>query len=259
MTAAPKTRLCVRADDAGLCPSVNAGTLDAVARGLVRSVEILAVAPWFHHAAAGLAGLGADVGVHLALTSEWDGCRWRPLTAGRSFTEPDGTMHRTVVPWPDRPGVRCLRECKANLREVEAELRAQIELVRTVLGGQVTHLSRHMYGPTCRPDWLAIVRRLAAEYRLPLDLDDGTWHPHFAGPAWLEALPPGAHRVICHVSRPGPDVAALGCPGNTCVEAFRGDSLRAVTNAEALAIVERRGIELVSCGELFAERARRAP
>ena len=41
---------------------------------------------------------GLDVGVHLALTSEWDNVKWRPLTAAPSIVDEDGYLMPMVQP-----------------------------------------------------------------------------------------------------------------------------------------------------------------
>src|SRR5215217_6577424 len=66
-------RLLVRADDMGAAQSVDSATIDAYRNGVVRSAEVIVPGPWFLDAVRLLkANPGLDVGVHLALTSEWE-------------------------------------------------------------------------------------------------------------------------------------------------------------------------------------------
>ena len=97
-------------------------------------------------------------GVHLTLTSEMKGYRWRPLTrppAAAGLTDADGFFH------PDVATVRA----RAAPEAVEAELRAQIEAALGA-GIDVTHLDDHM-GTVLAPEFVAIYVRVAADYRLP--------------------------------------------------------------------------------------------
>ena len=66
-------RLIVRADDMGSFQASNGASLRSATHGIVTSVEVMAVAPWFPEAARMLReNPGIDVGLHLVLTSEWD-------------------------------------------------------------------------------------------------------------------------------------------------------------------------------------------
>src|SRR5437764_7164064 len=78
--AAPP-RLIVRGDDMGFSHSGNEAILKCCREGIETSVEVLAPSPWFPEAARMLAEHpGVDVGVHLALSSEWDNVKWRPVS-----------------------------------------------------------------------------------------------------------------------------------------------------------------------------------
>jgi hypothetical protein len=49
---------------------------------------------------------GADVGVHLALTSEWDNLKWRTLTDCPSLRDESGCFYPMTFPNPSYPGSR---------------------------------------------------------------------------------------------------------------------------------------------------------
>src|SRR5437899_2642480 len=66
-------RLIVRGDDMGFSHSGNEALIKCFREGIETSIEIIAPSPWFPEAVRLLAGNpNVDVGVHLALTSEWD-------------------------------------------------------------------------------------------------------------------------------------------------------------------------------------------
>ena len=66
-------RLIVKADDMGAAHGINVGTIDAYKNGVVTTTNVIVPGPWFPEAARMLReNPGLDVGVHLAITSEWE-------------------------------------------------------------------------------------------------------------------------------------------------------------------------------------------
>lgn len=72
-------RLIIRGDDMGFSHSGNLAICDCYQKGIVTSVEVIVPSPWFPEAVAMLKESTVDVGIHLALTSEWDNVKWRPV------------------------------------------------------------------------------------------------------------------------------------------------------------------------------------
>jgi len=169
-------RVVIHEDDVGMSHGANTAFVELCKLGTCSSGSVMVPCPWFPEAAAIAAGdPSLDVGVHLTLTSEQVPYRWRPLTAppkSAGLTDDQGYF------WPDVPHAR-----KAAPEAVEAELRAQIE---TALAGGIdpTHFDAHM-GTAQMPEFVAISRRLAAEYRVPMLLvkDLTRYNPaSYAGP-----------------------------------------------------------------------------
>src|ERR687896_735737 len=87
----PGIRLIVKGDDMGAAHGINAATIDAYQRGVLTTTNVIVPGPWFPEAVRLLKENPAlDVGIHLALTSEWDNVKWRPLTAAPSIVDEDG-------------------------------------------------------------------------------------------------------------------------------------------------------------------------
>ena len=169
-------RVVIHEDDVGMSHGANTAFVELSALGTCSSGSVMVPCPWFPEAAAiASANPALDVGVHLTLTSEQVPYRWRPLTApprSAGLTDDQGYF------WPDVPRAR-----KAAHEAVEAELRAQIE-VALAAGIDPTHFDAHM-GTAQMPEFVAISRRLAAEYRVPMLLvkDLSGYNPaSYAGP-----------------------------------------------------------------------------
>jgi predicted glycoside hydrolase/deacetylase ChbG (UPF0249 family) len=129
--------LIVHADDLGMAHSVDAATEKALATGLVTSGSIMVPCPWFPEIADyARAHADADLGLHLALTSEWKFYRWGPVTAKDrvpTLLTQDGFLYPTEMEAASH----------ADPREAEAEIRAQVERARA-FGVRPTHLDSHM-------------------------------------------------------------------------------------------------------------------
>jgi hypothetical protein len=77
--APTEIRLIVKGDDMGAAHGINVATIDAYKTGVLTTTNVIVPGPWFLEAARLLReNPGLDVGVHLALTSEWSDVKWRP-------------------------------------------------------------------------------------------------------------------------------------------------------------------------------------
>lgn len=125
-------QLLVRADDMGVAQAVNEACIQSYREGIVRSVEVIVPGPWFLDAVRLLQeNPELDVGVHLALTSEWERVKWRPLTHAPSLVDADGyfrpmTRQRPENVAADRAGVT---RAFTSAAVKEAVARRKIKLV----------------------------------------------------------------------------------------------------------------------------------
>jgi hypothetical protein len=129
--------LVLHADDLGMARSVNRATLEALEKGWITSASILVPCPWFPDAARwARAHPDADLGIHLALNSEWTGYRWGPLSGAAavpSLVDTEGYL----------PLVETTVAQQAKPAEAERELRAQIDRAKAA-GVRLSHLDSHM-------------------------------------------------------------------------------------------------------------------
>jgi hypothetical protein len=260
--AAP-IRLIVRGDDMGSAHAANVAAIRCFREGVMRDVELMAVGPWFPEAARLLReNPGLDVGLHLALTSEWDNVKWRPLTTAPSLVEPAGYFFPMIWPGPAYGKDRALKEQPWKLDEIERELRAQIALVRREVP-QLSHLSDHMGFQSLGPEVGALVVRLARESGLAIDPEArGARHVGWKGnPATppekiesfagvLEGLGPGTWVFVDHPALDGDEMRATYHVGYETVAADRQGVTEAWTSPRAIEIVKRRGIELIGYKDL---------
>jgi chitin disaccharide deacetylase len=153
--------LIVHADDLGMAHSINAASTKALETGQVTSASIMVPCPWFTEIAAyARQHAGADLGLHLTLTSEWAFYRWGPVLSKErvpSLLNKDGYLY----PLENEAAAAM------DVREAEAEIRAQVERARA-FGINPTHLDSHM-GTLYQSEALfKMFLRVARENHLPV-------------------------------------------------------------------------------------------
>lgn len=262
--------LLVRADDIGSCHASNLGCIDVFRNGICRSVEIMAPCPWFPEAVTLLqANPQFDVGVHLTLTSEWDHYKWRPLSHAESLVTEDGYFHTRFTRRDGYADDVVFAECAWTPGDVEKEFRAQIELVRKHIPW-ISHLSNHMGYLRDDPHFRTILKDLATEYDLAVDLQDhgferfrgfGDNNQTLSGADKTEALcmnlaalPPGRWLFVDHPAYDVPETRAIHHAGYENVAVDRQGVVDAWTDGEVLRIVEEREIQLVSYADVRSGR-----
>ena len=159
-----KKYLIINADDFGMCSSANEAIEELFLSGRIRSATVMLPCKAADEAVRfSIEHPEFAIGVHLTMTNEWDSCNWKPLTNGKSLIDERGYMWKSTK----------LVEKNAKLKELEAEMRAQIDLAHK-LGMKPSHLDNHMgslYGNrTGRFSMLAMTMRVCGEYGYPFRL-----------------------------------------------------------------------------------------
>ncbi len=156
--------LIIHADDLGMNHSVNRATFEALEKHWITSSSILVPCPWFPEVARfAQAHPDADLGVHLALNSEWTDFRWGPVS-------PKDKVSSLL----DQHGYFPLLEtdvaAHAKPKEAEKELRAQIDRARSARIN-ISHFDTHMAALDTTKDLLKVYEKLGRDYKLPVLLD----------------------------------------------------------------------------------------
>jgi len=153
--------LIIHADDLAIAHSEDAASLEALDKGYVTSASVIVPGPWLAEVADyAKAHPDADLGLHLALTSECKTFRWGSVESKDkvpSLLDPTGAL------WPLTEDVRK----KAKPGEVEREYRAQVQQALAV-GIHPTHLDTHMGSALATPEIVAVYVKIAHEFHLPI-------------------------------------------------------------------------------------------
>lgn len=153
--------LIIHADDLAIAHSEDSASFEALDKGYVTSASIIVPGPWLAEVA-DYAKLhpDADLGLHLALTSEWKTFRWGSI---ESTDKVPTLLDSAGALWPLTEDVAK----HAKPQEVEREYRAQVERA-LAMGIHLTHLDTHMGSALASPEFLAAYVKIAHEFHLPI-------------------------------------------------------------------------------------------
>jgi predicted glycoside hydrolase/deacetylase ChbG (UPF0249 family) len=259
--------LIIRTDDAGMSHSVNMALEKLIASGFPVSVSVMFPTPWYQETVDILKRHPeVSVGIHLTLNSEWKNYRWGPVlgrTAVPSLVDADGYFF---------PSADALHQNHPDLKQVENELRAQIDRARRS-GLKIDYVDYHMGTAVRYPEFREITERLANEYRLGMSqyFGDTRYDPQYsAAPrdktdslvAMVDRLKPRFNLVVTHV---GIDDAELGAllDMNTSgplpdMSKNRQGELDALTSQRFRDALKARNIQLMTYRQLIAMQGLRS-
>lgn len=258
-----QTKILMRMDDMGISHGTNMATIKAYQNGIGTTAEVIVTGPWFEEAVRLLnENPGLDVGVHLALTSEWKNLKWRPLTQGKSFTDLDGYFLPMIWPNPKFQDDQVLTNQDWDIEEIEVELRTQIELAKRKIP-HLSHLSEHMGCLGMNEDTKALLNRLADEYGLKVirDREQMARFPKWSGNgfthqekverflAGLDVLEEKTYLVVGHLSLDAPETRAIGLLEGENVSMDRDGDYKMFTSDRLKSALRSKNIELISYRE----------
>ena len=267
--------LVIHADDLGMNHSVNRATFEALEKGWITSASILVPCPWFPEVVRwAKQHPNADLGIHLALNSEWTTLRWGPV----SSTDKVPSLLDAAEYLPlDTPAV----VQNAKLPEVETELRAQVDRAQSA-GIPLTHLDTHMAALFESAGLYQIYRKMGHAYGLPiLQARAGSHAPVGTSPpaeeilvekvieidpgivaqdwtSWyrkqLEPLGPGVYQIIVHLAYDDEEMRGATYDHPDWGAAWRQHDLDMVKSAEFRQFLKEQGFILVTWKELAKAR-----
>lgn len=153
--------IIINADDIGSCQASLAAYAGLLDGGVLSSASVIVPGPWFPATAAFCREHAdrVDMGVHITLTSEHNGCRWSPLSTRdptSGLLDTDGYFHRDPAN---------VRDC-ADPAAAQVEMQAQVE--RALAAGiDVTHIDTHQFTVAERPDFFEGYVQVALQYGIP--------------------------------------------------------------------------------------------
>lgn len=253
--------LIVNCDDLGSSAAANRATAAANAAGVATSATLMVPCPW---ALDGVRSFKGGVGVHLTLTCEYPGYRWRSLTGAACLHDAEGYM----------PTAAAAVWAAADLDAVRAECRAQVDQA-LAWGVDVTHLDAHMGTMQIDRRYFELFVEMAGEYDLPLRMfgsraeaelgfagrtlaaEKGLVFPDHLTTTWgrpakaafadiLTRLRPGVTEVYVHPVEDGPELRAYD-PDHPQI---RVDDHELMTDPETPAMIEAAGATLISFAPL---------
>jgi chitin disaccharide deacetylase len=258
------TRLIIRGDDMGFSHSGNEALIKSFKEGIETSIEVIVPSPWFPEAVKLLAeNPTVDVGVHLAITSEWDNVKWRPVSDCPTLKDADGYFYPMIWPNKNYPG-QAIKDHSWKIEDIEKEFRAQIELALRKIP-RISHVSGHM-GCTDFDDAIkALTRKLTDEYKITIDLKSyGLKGMGYDGPhktpeekvkgfiSALEKLEPGGtYMFVDHPGIDSPELQAIHHVGYEDVAADRQGVTALLTDPEVRKAIKRKKIQLISYKDLL--------
>ena len=260
-------RLIVRGDDMGFSHSGNEALIKSSKEGIQTSIEVIVPSPWFPEAVQLLKdNPGIDVGIHLAITSEWDNVKWRPLSDCPSLRDADGYFFPMISKNKNYPG-RAVMENNWKIEDIEKEFRAQIEMAIKKIP-RVSHLSSHMGCAGLNGEVRELTKKLAKEYKIDIDLADYQVRgAGYDGPKetseqkiesfikMLNKLEPGnTYLFVDHPGLDGPELRAVHHIGYENVAIDRQGVTDTWTNEKVKAAIKAKGIQLISYKDLLTSK-----
>lgn len=259
--AAENPKFLIRCDDIGMSHAANMAAVKMAESGIPFSASVMVATPWLQEAVDILQQFPhVAVGVHLTLTSEWQGMKWGPITgalAAPSLVDSNGYFFAMTGQF--------IRN-NPSPSEVEVELRAQIERAMTS-GLHIDYLDYHMGAPMASQPLRDVVEKLANEYNIGMAQYFGEIYVRYSNGkpseridslvAAVQRLQPGMIRAsIFHVALDTPEMQGLrdtNPNGAADVAASREADLDALLSEEFKQALDTAHVQLITYKDLIRE------
>lgn len=253
-------QLLLRFDDIGMSHAVNMGIKEIVELDIPFSASIMFACPWYQESVDILKNQPqVTLGIHLTLNAEWKNFRWGPV-AGKDTVPSLVDEHGFFF-----PSRATLYENKPTLANIETELRAQIERA-LISGAHIKYVDYHMGTAVDKPEYRAIVEKLAVEYDLAISRYFGEVDVKMMYDApisskkdtllsTLNDLETDQYNLfVSHVGKGTPELAAmvdLNPFGPEFMSKHRNAELEAFTSPEFLSVIREKNIKLLNYSDLI--------
>jgi len=249
-----KIRLIVRADDFGFSHASNMALEKLLDEGVITAASVIVNTGWLDETVEILKRHPqVSVGVHVCLNSEWVPYKWGPVLPAKDVPS-------LVDEWGHFFGTRKdLLANKPNMDEVEAEIRAQVDLAIRK-GLNVSYVDHHMGMAVTTPQMRERFVKVAKEYGLGIS----RWYGEMQGPvvynvepakktdflvAGLEKLTkPGLYLIVGHTLIKTPEVEVLkdlNVSGPKNMAEHRQAETDMLCSPRLKQVIKEKGIELV--------------
>jgi predicted glycoside hydrolase/deacetylase ChbG (UPF0249 family) len=264
-----KVRLIVRADDFGFSHASNMALQRLLDEGVLTAASVIVNTGWLDETVEILKKHPeVSVGVHVCLNSEWTPYKWGPVLPAKEVPS-------LVDEWGHFFGTRKdLVAHNPNADEVEAEIRAQVELAIRK-GMKISYMDHHMGAAVTTPAMRERFEKVAREKKLAVS----RWFGETAGPIVYSVPPaqkseflatelakidePGLYLIVCHTLVRTPEVEVLrdlNASGPKNMAEHRQAELDALCNPRLKQVIADKKIELVgyeTLREKFYDQMRR--
>ena len=250
----------IRCDDIGMCHSVNMAADELIKTGIPFSASIMFTCPWYQEAVEILKGHPqVTIGIHLVLNAEWKNYRWGPV-AGR--TAVPSLVDSLGYFFPSRATFEANHP---TLKDIETELRAQIKRALAT-GLDIKYVDYHMSTAVDRPEYQAILEKLAHEYHLGISrfFGEKDMKSMYSDPIESKAdslykrLPElntdYVHLLVCHIGLDNPELRAmkdLNVFGPKHMSKHRNAELNALLSPRFMEAIKANGIKLINYSQLI--------